>query len=249
MKRFSFNIITLLAVIVVPSCYKTIVLSVEDFPLSSSANNKEIGASAKELLTQAKPKLLIEIQYMPGYRLEQQTIITLTNFLRTHLNKSGGIQVIEKEIPETGADVKSLADIAKIEQQYRTAFNTDDQVAVNVLVTNSFYTTNKVFGSAFRNTSICLFGKKIQQYASGLDQSSKVKFESTVLHHEFGHLFGLVDLGSPMQTNHRDADNGNHCSNTSCLMDYGIETLSIGLSAIPVFDANCRMDLRANGGK
>jgi hypothetical protein len=250
MNRVSYKIIAILAFIVTVACNKANVLSVEDFPLLNSANNNGIGTSARELLTGTKPKLLIEIQYMPGYQLQQQTIINLSSFLKTYINKTD-IQVIQKEIPETGADIKSLADIARIEQQCRTTFNTNDQVSVYVLVTNSFYKTDNVLGAAFRNTSVCMFGKIIQQHYGGMDQSSRVRIESRVLEHEFGHLLGLVDLGSPMQTSHRDAGHGNHCNSATCLMDYGVET-SVGLPAIgniPILDANCRSDLQANGGK
>ena len=247
----SYRIIITAAFIFITGCTKAPVFSVEDFPLSNSANNNGIGASAKEMLTAIKPKLLVEIQYMPGYQLQQQTITNLKNFLRTYLNKPGGIVVIQSEIPETGSEIYSLADIAKIEQQYRTAFNTNDQVSVNVLITNGVYTNGHVLGVSFRNTSICMFGKIIEQRSGGLPDS-RLKIECTVLTHEFGHLFGLVDLGSPMQTDHRDAGHGNHCNNATCLMDYGIETNVISLllsGTIPVFDANCRNDLRANGGK
>ncbi|HEY0356753.1 MAG TPA: hypothetical protein VGC29_11140, partial [Flavisolibacter sp.] len=71
--------------------------------------------------------------------------------------------------------------------------------------------------------------------------------------HEVGHLLGLVDIGSPMQTPHKDADHGSHCNNNSCLMYYASETTDIlGLlltGNIPGLDANCIADLRANGGK
>ena len=158
--------------------------------------------------------------------------------------------ITENEIPGTGSEIYGLGDIARIEQQYRTAFNTNDQVSVYVLITNGLYRTGNVFGAAFRNTSICMFGKIIHQRSGGV-QVSIVNIESTVLNHEFGHLFGLVDFGTPMQTNHRDSDHGNHCNNATCLMDYGIETdgsLLVG-GTIPVFDVNCRNDLKANGGK
>ena len=253
MKRFYYKIIIILAFIVTGSCSKTDEISLADIPLSSGANNNGVGASARELLDGTKRKLLIEIQYMPGYELQQQTIRNLTTFLRAHLNKPGGIAVTQEQIPEIGADTKSLIDVARIEQQYRTAFNTDDQVSVNVLVTNSRYTTNKVLGIAFRNTSVCLFGKTIQQSSGGIDQASRAKTESTILNHEFGHLLGLVDLGSPMQTNHRDAAHNNHCNGATCLMEYGVQTAdllgSLVTGTIPVLDANCRNDLRANGGK
>jgi hypothetical protein len=145
------------------ACKKTTVVSVEDIALSSQANSKAVGASANELLSGTKPKLIIEVQYMKGFQLQQQSVTNLVNFLQSHVNKPGGVQVIQKEIPENGAETKGLSDIAKIEQQYRTAFNTDDQVSVHVLVTNSQYTTANVLGIAYRNTSVCLFGKTIQQ--------------------------------------------------------------------------------------
>ena len=247
----SYRIIITATFFFIVGCTKAPVFSVEDFPLSNSANNNGIGASAKELLTATKTKLLVEVQYMRGYQLQQQTITNLKNFLQTYLNKPGGIVVTQSEIPETGSEIYNLADIAKIEQQYSTAFNTIDQVSVNVLITNGVYTSGHVLGVSFRNTSICMFGKIIQQRSGGLPDAT-LKIESTVLNHEFGHLFGLVDLGSPMQTDHRDTDHGNHCNNTACLMDYGIESNVISLlqsRTIPVFDANCRNDLRANGGK
>ena len=232
------------------SCSKGDEISPADIPLLNSANNNKVGASARELLDKTKPKLLVEIQYMPGYQLQEQTIRNFTSFLRAYLNKPGGIEVTQKEIPETGAVTKSLIDVARIEQQYRTAFNTDDQVSVHVLVTNSGYTTNKVLGIAFRNTSLCLFGKTIHQNSGGIDQASRIKTESTILTHEFGHLLGLVDLGSPMQTNHRDAAHNNHCIDATCLMQYGVQTNLLAVTGnIPVLDANCRNDLRANGGK
>ncbi len=73
---------------------------------------------------------------------------------------------------------------------------------------------------------------------------------TTLLEHEFGHLMGLVDQGSPMQVNHKDAANGAHCDKPDCLMYYNVEAGFTGtLSAVPSLDANCIADLKANGGK
>jgi hypothetical protein len=54
-----------------------------------------------------------------------------------------------------------------------------------------------------------------------------------------------------MQTDHIDPANGAHCINPLCLMYYNVETSAIGsnLSAIPILDADCEADLKANGGK
>lgn len=76
---------------------------------------------------------------------------------------------------------------------------------------------------------------------------------TTVAEQEMGHLMGLVDLGSPMINNHKDATHGNHCNNQNCLMYYSLETTDLlGFlltGSIPPLDLNCISDLHANGGR
>ena len=79
--------------------------------------------------------------------------------------------------------------------------------------------------------------------------------EAGVLTHEAGHLFGLVNNGAPMQTDHQDDANGAHCDNEDCLMYWLAETSSAadtvanrylgGGSGFPPFDDDCVDDLRA----
>jgi hypothetical protein len=61
---------------------------------------------------------------------------------------------------------------------------------------------------------------------------------------------GLVDQGSPMQNDHKDAGSGAHCINPTCLMYHAVETTGIdGTGTVPELDAQCAADLKANGGK
>src|SRR5207237_5065751 len=105
----------------------------------------------------------------------------------------------------------------------------------------------------YRNTSIALFGKTIHDNSGAVGQSSRTKLEATVLEHEIGHLLGLTDVGSPMQTPHKDATHGNHCDNSNCLMYYAAETTDVlGFlitGNIPSPDAHCIADMHANGWK
>ena len=77
--------------------------------------------------------------------------------------------------------------------------------------------------------------------------------EASVLEHEIAHLLGLVDIGTKMVANHKDASHGNHCSNQNCLMYYASETTDILTAlvggSIPSLDADCLNDLKGNGGK
>ncbi len=216
-------------------------------------NNKAVGASANDLLSSNKYKALrIEINYMPGYEPDVDADLHLWNRLKIFLNKLD-ISVISAEIPAASSTTLSIDQIRTIEEQHRTVYNTDTMIGVYVLYTNGNFTDDKVLGAAHRNTSMVLFGKKIHDNSGALGQASRTKLEATVLEHEFGHLLGLVDIGSPMQTNHKDASHGNHCNNTNCLMYYASETTDIlGFlltGNIPPFDANCIADMHANGGK
>jgi len=222
--------------------------------LPSSDNSKPVGASAHDLLASSSfGKLVVQIQYMPGMQLQSQSIANLTNFLSSYLNKPAGVEITQQPIASAGKATMGLSDIANFESQNRTGFNTAGQIVVYVLITDANYESVNVLGIAYRNTSAALMGKTIQSNSGGLGQASRVKLETAVLEHEFGHLLGLVDNGSAMQSSHKDATNGAHCNNSSCLMYYQTESTDfLGFlitGSIPVLDANCVNDLKANGGK
>jgi hypothetical protein len=215
--------------------------------------NRPVGASANEILTNTKfTTLKIEIQYMTGYAPTSGAIIHLQNLLNSILNKTSVI-VIAREIPASASTVLDIDQVLEIEKNNRTVFTTGNEFAVYLLCTNGFYSDDKVLGAAYRNSSMVLFGKKVNDNSGNIGQPGRTKLEATVIEHEFGHLLGLVDAGSNMQINHRDAAHGHHCNNTNCLMYYSADTQDIFgfliTGSIPSFDSNCLADLRANGGK
>jgi predicted Zn-dependent protease len=223
-------------------------------PDADDLHNNAVGFSANQLLSAGTyNSLKIEVQYMTGYAPDAAALNHLQSVLTAHLNKPSGITIVTKEIPASSSTTLSIDQVRKVEEENRTVFTTGDQIGVYFLYTNGNFTENNVLGAAYRNTSMVLFGKKIHDNSGSLGQASRTKLEATVLEHEFGHILGLVDIGSPMQTNHKDAAHGNHCSNTNCLMYYASETTDIlgflVTGNIPAFDANCAADLHANGGK
>ena len=216
-------------------------------------NFKAIGASARDLLAATTyTSIKIEIQYMPGFAPDAASINNAVAFLNSLVNKPGGITVIQTQIPSAGKATMTLNDIVEVEKNYRTVFTSGNQLGVYLLYTDSKYSEAGALGLAFRNTSMALLGKTVTDNSGGIGQVSRTKLESTVLEHELGHILGLVNLGTPMVTNHQDANNPNHCNNNACLMYYGTNTTSVmGMlgGSIPALDANCKADLTANGGK
>ncbi len=220
----------------------------------NAANDKITGSSARDLLTSVSfNQLNIEIQYMTGFAPDVASLNNLAAFLNSLINKPGGIVISQKEIPAGNKASYTINDIAGLEQKNRTSFTSGSQVSVYVLITDGVYTDPSVLGVAYRNTSLCLFGKTIFDNSSSIGQLSRTQLESAVAEHEFGHLLGLVDLGTPMLTNHKDDAHGRHCNVKNCLMYYATETSDIfGLLVsgnIPALDAQCLADLHANGGK
>jgi hypothetical protein len=219
----------------------------------ATSDYKTLGTSAHDLLSASRyTSLKIEIQYMPGYAMDTASVSNLTNFLNTYINKPAGIQVSQQQINASGKSVLALNDIVSVEKKYRTIFTLSDVIAVHILITDGYYSSPEILATSYWNTSTCIFGQAIYDNSGGSGQVTRTWLMSTILEHEMGHLLGLVDQGSPMQTNHRDAANGAHCINPDCLMHYAFETGVTGGSMsgpIPTPDADCIADLKANGGK
>lgn len=245
----------LLALVITTGCSKsTTSTTYVNNPNATSLHDKPVGASAHDLLSASTySSVKIEIQYMTGYAPDGAAMSHMQAMLQSYLNKPGGITIVTREIPASSNGALSVNDVLTIEKNNRTAFTNGSEIALYVLFTNGNYTDNNVLGVAYRNTSAVLFGKKINDNSGGIGQASRTKLVATVIEHEIGHLLGLVDLGSPMQTAHKDASHGNHCNNSNCLMYYASETSDIlGFlitGSIPGFDANCHADIIANGGK
>lgn len=218
--------------------------------VSEGKDYKTLGSSARDLLSSSGySSLLLEIDYMPGYAPDATSVANLVTFLNTFINKPGGITVSQKQIAPSGKTSLTLDDIVKIEKTYRSAFTVGNVLAVHILVADADYSLADILATSYWNTSTCLFGKTIYDYSGGAGQVTRTQLLTTLLEHEFGHLLGLVNQGSPMQTAHRDPDNGAHCTNTSCLMYYAVETTDAGSMNTPLLDTSCMADLKANGGK
>lgn len=222
-------------------------------------HRKSVGKSAFDLLSgRDYNSVVVEIQYMTGFKPTPQAVTQLTSLMSARLNKDEGVTVVYTEIAPQGKSSYSLDDVSHIEDDQRTHFTWKKQIAVYFLFLDGEYVENtadsKVLGIAYYNTSMVIFGKTIQDLSGGIGQPQRYMLEATVINHEFGHILGLVNLGSTMQASHQDAPHGQHCTNQNCLMYWEAETGSavtnlLGTNAIPQFDASCISDLQANGGK
>ncbi|MBR9859885.1 peptidase, partial [bacterium] len=145
-------------------------------------------------------------------------------------------------------------DIVELEDQVRTEYNEGKELTLFILITEDSYTEENVLGLAYRNTSFAIMGGRIRELTGGIGQPSESLVLKTVLRHELGHLLGLVNVGTKMQTNHQDVAHGKHCDVEDCLMYYAVESAGfldnlLGVSNPPSLDSQCRTDLKANGGK
>lgn len=254
MKRF------VLALFLVGATILSLEACKKDSKIKVEKNHRNgTGDSANDILSsQNYTKMVVEIQYMKGFRPTEKAIGLLSDMLSARCNKPGGIKFIYTEIAALGYSTYSMDDVRAIEEENRTAFTSKDELATYFLFLDGDYSENtsnsSVLGVAYYNTSMVVFEKTLQDNTGGFMEPELYKVETTVMNHEFGHIMGLVNVGTAMQNFHQDTDHGAHCDNDNCLMFWQAETGSmlsnlIGNTPIPTFDENCLKDLKANGGK
>ncbi|MGY5847711.1 hypothetical protein ACW6QP_09840 [Salegentibacter sp. HM20] len=230
-----------------------------DGGINKTANLRGLGDSARELLSDDEfTSMHLEIVYVDGYQPEASAIAGFKQFLEQRTYKPDGINISMRAASSSGKAPFSIQEIADIEKDERTIYNAGDEIAVYVYFadgSNEDDENNKfVLGSAFRNTSIVIYGETVKKFAARAGAPSKSDIEEAVLNHEFGHLFGLVDLGTEAQSDHVDSDNRGHCTTSGCLMQASIEFGSgiideIEGGRVPSLGDACILDLQANGGR
>ncbi|HWA33000.1 MAG TPA: hypothetical protein VG737_02670 [Cyclobacteriaceae bacterium] len=226
--------------------------------LSDTALNPSNVNANSFLASSTFDKLIVEVQYVNGSEPSAATITNVTSFLQSLLNKPAGITVTQKAVASPGKSAYTFADITTHESQNRTQLTKDKTLTAYVFFADGDYaetvnSNSKVLGIAYGKGSIAIFEKTIKSLSGGLTQPPSSVLETTVLEHEFGHVFGLVNNGTAMQAGHEDTPHGHHCTSSRCLMYYQAETSDIVANltggAVPSLDPNCNNDLKANGGK
>ena len=227
--------------------------------IDRSANLKVTGSSGSDLLSDMLyTSMNIEIVYAEGFKPEDEAISIFRNYLESRVYKPDGVRINLRSVESSGLSPFDEEDLKNVEKNTRTAYNIGDEIAVWIYFADgkkiNDSETKVTLGTAFRNTSIIIYGQTIKNFSSRVNAPKKAVIEAATLNHEFGHLFGLVDLGIEPVTDHEDPENSAHCITSKCLMQASIEFGSGVLDAIngtgvPSLDDACIQDLQSAGGR
>ncbi len=198
-----------------------------------SANLLAIGQSANDILSNDTfTKLKIEIAYVTGFRPTRAAIIVLENYLKIYTFKED-IEIVFKELPSPGKETLTLEEIADLETENRSVYNDGETLGIYIYFTDAPSASDDggaTLGAVYRNTTMVVYQPTVRRIAvRNLIRESVV--ETATIKHEFGHLLGLVDLGSPPVNAHEDAESENHCNIPGCLMGAELQFSRIGKSS------------------
>lgn len=213
------------------------------------------GASAEDLLRgETYDRLVVEVDYVEGLAPTLIARDNLENFLEARLNKPGGVSVrLSDPIPATNNNAITVQDIIDLENNYRDQYTSGTRLTAYFILLDGRYVEENVLGIAYLNTSMAIFEGLIRDNSDGIGEPSSSTVETAVMQHEFGHIMGLVDNGSPAVSDHVDSQHGAHCTTDSCLMYYQIRDAgfmsNLTGGEVPDLDDLCIADLQANGGK
>lgn len=258
MMKKTFSLLTIILLLTVGSCSKDDSTD-NSAALNIIANRQQTGSSANDLLSDKKFKsMVIEVVYVRGFEPSSTAINNFVNFLTARTYKPNGISIVKHAISSPGNSPYNDQEIINIENTNRTKYNNSDQIAVWAFFADGKSSndteTSLILGTAYRNTSFVIFEQTIQQLSDSPFEPSRSLLETTIITHELGHLLGLTNLGTPLQSNHEDAGHPKHCIEKTCLMYWSSESNAgipnmVSAGNAPGLDAQCIADLRANGGK
>jgi len=234
--------------------------------IDKTANLKATGDSANEILSNNTfDKLQIEIAYVQGFRPTSTAMTNFVSFLKQHSFKQD-IELIYKELPSPNENKLTLDEIVDLEVENRTIYNDGTTLAIYIYFADVPSEDDEeeenlvTLGAVYLNTSMVIYEDTIRTLASKSFLVSESDIETATLNHEFGHLLGLVDLGSTPVNDHEDVDAENHCNVEGCLMRAELQfggsmkkmlenRASKGIADAPGLGAECILDLQANGGR
>ena len=157
------------------------------------------------------------------------------------LDKVDGVEfVLDDVLDASSADkVWTFGELQTLAQGYRDHPLDANAAAIHILYVDGHYQDDTaqgtVLGFAYGGSWMVMFKDNITNACasstvisgpvlSALRDKICSRAEASVLLHELGHLFGLVNNGTPMVVAHEDADHAGHDADRNCLMYWAIES-------------------------
>jgi len=220
-------------------------------PVDKTANLLATGKSANDLLSNEKfTKFKIEIAYVTGFRPTQEALDDFVNYLKAHTFKEN-IEMVFLELPSPEEEGLTVQEIADLEAEHRTVYNDGETLAIYIYFADAPAEEDEedeglvTLGAVYRNTSMVIHEVTVKKLASLSTLIIDADVEKVTINHEFGHLFGLVNLGTPTVNNHEDVDSENHCNVQGCLMraelQFGASGKSNGITAKNELRSGCSL--------
>ncbi len=216
--------------------------------VDKSGNLLATGASANDILSNGNfDRLLIEIGHVAGFSPTQATVNAFQDYLTLHTFKEN-IDIEFLELPSPDEETLTLQQIADLEEENRTAYNDGSTLAIYIYFADAPSDGDEedeglvTLGAVYRNTSMVIYESTIRNLIPSGSAITLTDVETATLNHEFGHLFGLVNLGTVPVNDHEDPDAENHCVIEGCLMrgelQFGAPSASImgvaKMGALPI---------------
>ncbi len=243
MKKKCFPLFYLIALVFLLGCSTDLNDDDSELPkaVDKTPNRQGTGDSAIDLLAnETFANLRIEIAYVSGFRPTQEAMDGFVAYLKQRTFKDN-IELVYSELDSPNEENLTLEEVDDLEEENRTAYNDGDTLAIYIYFSDAPAEDDDedeglvTLGAVYRNTSMIIHEATVRNLASQSIFISDADVESSTLNHEFGHLFGLVNLGITPVNDHEDVqkddmgepildDQGNtsgnsHCDVAGCLMN------------------------------
>ena len=205
--------------------------------------------SLNHMYLQQKPfgSLVVEVDYVKTMPPNQGALRDLFSTMDKYADKPGGIFFSSGNEFSSSAQHYTVDDLNAIMRANRSSYTADGTAAVIYIVyLNGVFSENEdALGVVWNASSIAIFKEQMSNalttkiFLPGLERS--------VLFHELGHLWGLVNNDYQSELNHEDKNHPHHSSNTESAMYWAVEDVSVGnvlaLGPPTKFDSDDEADL------
>jgi len=214
--------IFIIIIIILAVYFSGIFLPADEQPKYVSTTGKD----AKLYLQNVQYKnILIEIDLVKGREPNNGSLNDLVAFLDNICDKDQIQYVWSDIIAPAGFNenaVYSTEDLRDIERQYRDHYKKDDTVIIYIQYLNGNFSNEKddsrVTARTYSSSSVAI---SIDAIKYNTEPRSVYSRENYTLHHEIGHVLGLVNFGYKSVHPHENRTDPGHCTNENCIMRQG----------------------------